>query len=70
MSSDASLAEVFLDDKVLFFDDVALVGTGLSLFELELVEVEGAFSPFVEDDDSLSDLKFLLSPGIMYVVLT
>ena len=54
--------------KALLFDDVALVGTGLSLLEPELVEFDLAFSPLVEDDDSLLDLKFRLSPGIVKAV--
>ena len=51
--------------KPLLFDEVALVGTGLSLLEPELVEFDRAFWPFVEDDVSLLDLRFRLSPGIL-----
>ncbi len=54
----------------MLFDDIALVGTGLSLLDPELVEFDRAFSPFVEDDDSLLDLRFRLSPGIMEVLST
>lgn len=53
----------------MLFDEVARVGTGLSLLEPELVEFERAFSPFVEDDESLLDLRFLLSPGMLDVSL-
>lgn len=51
------------------FDDVARVGTGLSL-ELELCEFERAFSPFVEEEVSLLDLRLRLSPGMMDVLVS
>ena len=64
LSSDASFPEVFFAGKILPFDDVALVGTGLSLLELELWEFDRGSSPFV-DEVSLLDLRFRLSPGIV-----
>lgn len=68
LSPSASFPESFFEGTVLLFDDVALVGTGLSLLEPELVEFDRAFSPFVEDGVSLLDLKFRLSPGIVEVL--
>ena len=63
-----SFVACFFGGKALLFDDVALVGTGLSLLEPELVEFERAFSPFVDEDDSLLDLRLRLSPGIVEVL--
>ncbi len=68
LSPPTSFPEGFFEGTALLFDDVALVGTGLSLLEPELVEFERAFSPFVEDDVSLLDLRFRLSPGIVAVL--
>ena len=51
--------------KALPFADVALVGTGLSLLELELCEFDRASSPFVDDGGSLLDLRVRLSPGMV-----
>ena len=65
LSSFASFPEVFFVGKALPFDDVALVGTGLSLLELELWEFDRGSSPFVEDGVSLLDLRFRLSPGMV-----
>lgn len=44
------------------------MGTGLSL-EFELCEFERAFSPLVEEEDSLLDLRFRRSPGISEVTV-
>lgn len=68
LSPDASFVTPFLADWDLPFDEGALVGTGLSL-EFELCEFERAFSPLVEDEDSLLDLRFLRSPGISEVTV-
>lgn len=65
LSSAPSFPEVFFVGKVLPFDDVALVGTGLSLLELELWEFARGSSPFVDDEVSLLDLRFRLSPGMV-----
>ena len=53
----------FLECKDLPLDDVR-VGTGLSLLELELWESDRVFSPFVDEEDSLLDLRVRPSPGI------
>ncbi len=45
-------------------DDVDRVGTGLSLAP-ELWEFDRAFSPFVEDELSLLDRRFLRSLGML-----
>ena len=59
-----SFFEPFLaGPAALLFDDGALVGTGLS-FELELCEFERAFSPFVDEDVSLPDLRLRPSLGM------
>ena len=58
----------FLDDGVFPFAEVLRVGTGLSL-ELELCELDRAFSPFVDEEFSLLDRRFLRSPGISEVML-
>ena len=65
LSSDESFPEVVFVGKVLPFDDVALVGTGLSLLELELWEFDRGSSPFVDEEVSLLDLRFRLSPGMV-----
>ena len=65
LSSGPSFPEVFFVGRVLPFDDVALVGTGLSLLELELWEFDRGSSPFVDDEVSLLDLRFRLSPGMV-----
>ena len=49
--------------------EVVRVGTGLS-FEEELCEFDRAFSPFVDEDDSLLDRRFRRSPGISETVFT
>lgn len=54
---------LFFDDEVLAFVEVVRVGTGLSL-ELELCELDLAFSPLVDDDVSLLDRRFRRSLGI------
>lgn len=64
LSSDASFPGVFFVAKLLPFDDVALVGTGLSLLELEFWELDRGSSPFV-DEVSLPDLRVRLSPGMV-----
>ena len=69
LSPEISFVACFLGGRALLFDDVALVGTGLSLLDPELVEFERAFSPFVDEDDSLLDLRFRLSPGILEMLL-
>ena len=58
----------FLAVAGLFLDDADLAGTGLS-FDEELCESARAFSPFVEDVESLLDLRFLRSPGMIVVEL-
>ena len=58
----AALVDPFLDGKALPFDDVERVGTGLSL-EVELWESDRAVSPFVDEEDSLLDLRLRRSPG-------
>ena len=40
------------------------MGTGLSLLELELWEFARVSSLFVDDEVSLLDLRFRLSPGM------
>ena len=60
----AELILPFFKCKVLAFDDVVRVGTCLSLLELEFWESDRAFSPFVDDEDSLLDLKVRLSTGM------
>lgn len=65
LSSAPSFPEVFFVGKVLPFDDVTLVGTGLSLLELELWEFDRGSSPFVDDEVSLLDLRFRLSLGMV-----
>lgn len=41
------------------------MGTGLSLLELELCEFDRGSSPLVDDEVSLLDLRFRLSPGMV-----
>lgn len=55
--------EAFLDAEAFDLDDVDRVGTGLS-FALELWEFDRALPPFVEEEASLLDRRFLRSLGI------
>ena len=64
MSFAAVFAPPFFAGIPLPFDDVVRAGTGLSFLELELCESARVFSPFVDEVESLLDLRLLLSPGI------
>lgn len=57
----------FFDDEVLAFVEVVRVGTGLSL-ELELCELDLAFSPLVDEEVSLLDRRFRRSLGMSKVM--
>jgi hypothetical protein len=64
MSLAEVLLAVFFAVPALPFDDVDRAGSGLSLLEVELCESDRAFSPLVDEADSLPDLKVLRSAGI------
>ena len=65
MSFAAVFGPPFFAGIPLPFDDVVRAGTGLSLLEAELWESARAFSPFVDDVESLLDLRFLRSLGMV-----